>query len=36
MVKTIHLHIEEELYNKLIKMKGTKTWVEFLEKLVET
>ena len=32
-MKTIPIHLEDEQYEKLIQVKGKKTWVEFIMQL---
>jgi len=34
-MKTIPIHLDDEQYDKLIRVKGKKTWVEFIMQLVE-
>jgi len=34
-MKTIPIHLEDEQYEKLIQVKGKKTWVELLMQLVD-
>jgi hypothetical protein len=35
MVKSIHIILDDEDYEKIIKKKGNKTWKEFLLEKVE-
>ena len=34
MVQTIKIEIPDDLYKKLLKIKGKGTWLEFLEDIV--
>lgn len=34
-MKKVNLFLEDEQYNKLVKLKGEKTWVEFVMTLVK-
>lgn len=33
-MKTIHLHLEDAQYEKLVKVKGEMSWIEFVMTLV--
>jgi hypothetical protein len=34
-MKTVHLHLEEEQYKKLIKVKKDMNWIDFIMQLTE-
>lgn len=34
-MKTIPIHLEDDQYEKLIQVKGDKTWIEFIMQLVD-
>jgi hypothetical protein len=35
VMRTVHLHLEEEQYQKLIKAKGSQNWINFVMQLTE-
>jgi len=34
-MKTVHLYLEDEKYNKLVKAKGDMNWTDFIMQLVD-
>lgn len=34
-MKTIAIHLDDELYQKIIKLKGKRTWLQFLNAIVQ-
>ena len=33
-MKTLHIPLEDETYNDLIKVKGSRTWYKFIEDII--
>lgn len=34
-MKTVHLHLEDAQYKKLVKVKGDMNWIDFVMQLVK-